>query len=165
MTEYDEKDVESRARVASITLPTRNPNPNTPPASASPKPSNKCRATLWEKPNWRRLKQTGRLPILNLLINSVDCDITSSCQVLYDKKPAGHTHAPTPAHKSEENGRPIPQPQTYQPAQSTRDEYLHRFKKNAALVASGVARNVNRVGNYVKQSADDILYPYRRRPK
>ncbi|TQD76148.1 hypothetical protein C1H46_038317 [Malus baccata] len=86
-------------------------------------------------------------------------------EVLYDKKPAVHTHAPAPAHNSEENSRPIPQPRTYKPAHSAGDEYLRRFKRNAVLVASGVARNVNRVGNYVKQSVDDILYPYRRRPK
>ncbi|PQP99306.1 uncharacterized protein Pyn_18481 [Prunus yedoensis var. nudiflora] len=117
---------ESHARVASITLPHRNPNPNIPPVLASPKPSNK---------------------------------------VLYDKKPAGHAQADAPAHKIEENVRPIPQPRSYRPPHSTGDEYLNRFKRNAILVASGVAKNVNRVGNYIKQSVDDILYPYRRRPK
>jgi hypothetical protein len=40
-----------------------------------------------------------------------------------------------------------------------------RYTRNANLVASGVARNMRRVGNYVKDSVDDILYPYRRRPK
>ncbi|XP_020409435.1 uncharacterized protein LOC18767722 isoform X2 [Prunus persica] len=86
-------------------------------------------------------------------------------EVLYDKKPAGHAQADAPAHKIEENVRPIPQPQSYRPPHSTGDEYLNRFKRNAILVASGVAKNVNRVGSYIKQSVDDILYPYRRRPK
>ncbi|CAL9021808.1 unnamed protein product [Prunus brigantina] len=86
-------------------------------------------------------------------------------EVLYDKKPAGHAQADAPAHKIEENVRPIPQPRSYRPPHSTGDEYLNRFKRNAILVASGVAKNVNRVGNYIKQSVDDILYPYRRRPK
>ncbi|VVA33188.1 PREDICTED: LOC105628591 isoform [Prunus dulcis] len=85
-------------------------------------------------------------------------------EVLYDKKPAGHAQA-APAHKIEENVRPIPQPRSYRPPHSTGDEYLNRFKRNAILVASGVAKNVNRVGSYIKQSVDDILYPYRRRPK
>ena len=40
-----------------------------------------------------------------------------------------------------------------------------RFTRNAGLVASGVARNMRKVGNYIKESVDDILYPYRRRPK
>lgn len=40
-----------------------------------------------------------------------------------------------------------------------------RFKRNAALVASGVAKNVNRVCIHIKETMDDILYPYRRRPK
>ncbi|OAY83993.1 hypothetical protein ACMD2_17845 [Ananas comosus] len=39
------------------------------------------------------------------------------------------------------------------------------FSRNAGLVASGVARNLNKVGNYIKENIDDILYPYRRRPK
>lgn len=40
-----------------------------------------------------------------------------------------------------------------------------RFWRNAGLVASGVAANLNKVGNYVKETVDDILYPYRKRPK
>ncbi|KAG0459035.1 hypothetical protein HPP92_022163 [Vanilla planifolia] len=40
-----------------------------------------------------------------------------------------------------------------------------KFSRNAGLVASAVARNLNRVGNYIKETFDDILYPYRRRPK
>ncbi|URD94472.1 hypothetical protein MUK42_12001 [Musa troglodytarum] len=39
------------------------------------------------------------------------------------------------------------------------------FRKNAGVVASGVARNLNKVGNYIKENIDDILYPYRKPPK
>ncbi|KAK7820221.1 hypothetical protein CFP56_039157 [Quercus suber] len=39
------------------------------------------------------------------------------------------------------------------------------FTRNANLVASGVARNVRRVGNSIKETLDDVLYPYRKRPK
>lgn len=43
---------------------------------------------------------------------------------------------------------------------------LHcRFTRNANLVASGVAKNMRRVGNYVKEGVEDIMYPYRKRPK
>ncbi|KAM6554750.1 hypothetical protein CsatB_015512 [Cannabis sativa] len=97
-------------------------------------------------------------------------------EVLLDKRPEGQTaqthapaHASTHAHKSEENDHPhphpIPQPRTYKPMHTAGDEYLNRFKRNAILVASGVARNVNRVCSHIKESLDDILYPYRRRPK
>ncbi|XP_050363722.1 uncharacterized protein LOC126782508 [Argentina anserina] len=78
-------------------------------------------------------------------------------EVLYDKRPAGQAHPPTPAHNSEDNVRPIPQPRSYRP-HSIGDEYLTRFKRNAGLVASGVARNLNRVGNHIKQSVDNILF-------
>ncbi|KAK9942743.1 hypothetical protein M0R45_008392 [Rubus argutus] len=78
-------------------------------------------------------------------------------EVLYDKRPPGQVHSPSPAHKSEDGVRPIPQPRSYKP-HSTGDEYLTRFKRNAGLVASGVARNLNRVGNHIKQSVDNILF-------
>ncbi|KAF3435784.1 hypothetical protein FNV43_RR22876 [Rhamnella rubrinervis] len=84
-------------------------------------------------------------------------------EVLLDKRPANHDA--THSNKSEEKVGAIPPPRTYKPPHSTGDEYLNRFKRNAGLVASGVARNLNRVCIYVKESFDDILYPYRRRPK
>lgn len=40
-----------------------------------------------------------------------------------------------------------------------------RFTRNANLVASGVARNIRRVGNSIKETVDDIVYPYRKPPK
>lgn len=43
--------------------------------------------------------------------------------------------------------------------------FNNRFTRNANIVASGVAKNVRKVGNQIKESVDDILYPYRRRPK
>lgn len=90
-----------------------------------------------------------------------------------------------------EGGREIHQPRTEKPAHASGDDFLSRqayfcnslsiyvstsmsksnifqncrYTRNASLVASGVARNMRRVGNYIKESLDDILYPYRRRPK
>ncbi|KAI4297679.1 hypothetical protein L6164_037560 [Bauhinia variegata] len=69
------------------------------------------------------------------------------------------------APKIEEGERAIPQTRTHKPPHPTGEEYLNRFTRNASLVASGVVKNLNKVGNYVKESLDDILYPYRRRPK
>ncbi|RRT53483.1 hypothetical protein B296_00044979 [Ensete ventricosum] len=40
-----------------------------------------------------------------------------------------------------------------------------RFGRNAGVVASGVAKNLNKVGNYIKDNIDDIFYPYRKPPK
>ncbi|XP_065852845.1 uncharacterized protein [Euphorbia lathyris] len=50
-------------------------------------------------------------------------------------------------------------------AQSAGDDFLSRYTRNASLVASGVVRNMLKVGSYVKDSLNDILYPNRRRPK
>ncbi|CAL5326444.1 unnamed protein product [Camellia sinensis] len=39
------------------------------------------------------------------------------------------------------------------------------FSRNASVVATGVAKNLRRVSNHMKRRLDDILYPYRSRPK
>ncbi|KAL6656378.1 hypothetical protein ACP70R_007204 [Stipagrostis hirtigluma subsp. patula] len=39
------------------------------------------------------------------------------------------------------------------------------FKRSAGLVASGVAKNLNKTANYIKENVEDILYPDRRSPK
>ncbi|XP_047968662.1 uncharacterized protein LOC125212509 [Salvia hispanica] len=63
------------------------------------------------------------------------------------------------------NKSPVPQHRLPQPANVSRDEFLSRFTRNANLIANGVAKNIRRVGNQIKQSIDDIMYPYRKRPK
>lgn len=40
-----------------------------------------------------------------------------------------------------------------------------RFKRSAGLVASGVAKNLNKTASYIKENIQDILYPDRRPPK
>ncbi|KAK9942752.1 hypothetical protein M0R45_008401 [Rubus argutus] len=89
--------------------------------------------------------------------NRAELPFCVGLEVLYDKRPPGQVHSPSPAHKSEDGVQPIPQPRSYKP-HSTGDEYLTRFKRNAGLVRSGVARNLNRVGNHIKQSVDNILF-------
>ncbi|KAK4258564.1 hypothetical protein QN277_005002 [Acacia crassicarpa] len=98
-------------------------------------------------------------------------------EVVLDKVPssAAAGHVPPAAQKNDEseNAQSLPEPQPqpqlqprrYKPPSPTKEEYFNRFLRNADLVASGVARNLYRVGNYVKDTVDDILYPYRRRPK
>lgn len=85
-------------------------------------------------------------------------------EVLVDKKVTAADSVPAHAHNRQDNRR-SPQPQTHKPAVSVGDEFLKRFTRNAGLVAAGVAKNVRKVGNQVKASVDDILYPYRRPPK
>ncbi|XP_047967387.1 uncharacterized protein LOC125211572 [Salvia hispanica] len=63
------------------------------------------------------------------------------------------------------NRLPVPQHRSPQPANSSRDEFLSRFTRNANLIANGVAKNIRRVGNQIKRSLDDIMYPYGKRPK
>nr|TKS00235.1 uncharacterized protein D5086_0000184480 [Populus alba] len=96
-------------------------------------------------------------------------------ELLVDRRVASEDSASAPAHihHKEDGGelpqlqprRELPQPRAQKPVISAADDFLSRYTRNANLVASGVARNMRRVGNYVKDSVDDILYPYRRRPK
>ncbi|KAK0581852.1 hypothetical protein LWI29_018749 [Acer saccharum] len=98
-------------------------------------------------------------------------------EVLLDRRPSTSDHVPAHVHHKEDS-RALPQPQTaYKPAPAPAparipapapppfpgDEYLSRFKRNAGLVAAGVAKNVNKVGVYIKETLEDIVYPYRRK--
>ncbi|XP_074302020.1 uncharacterized protein LOC141633453 [Silene latifolia] len=81
-------------------------------------------------------------------------------ELLVDKRPADHS---APTHVSAQEGdRATPQARPQKTPQFTTEEFLTRFTRNAVLVASGVARNMCKVGHYVKESVDDILY---KRPK
>ncbi|XP_062010802.1 uncharacterized protein LOC133727202 [Rosa rugosa] len=74
--------------------------------------------------------------------------------------------APTAAHAlNKDDARVVRQPQRPKPIQSAGSDFLTRFSRNADLVASGVWKNMGKVGNYMKESVSDILYPYRGRPK
>lgn len=75
------------------------------------------------------------------------------------------TPTPTHIHNREEEGRELPQPRRHRPAHSVGDDFLSRFTRNANLVALGVARNMRRVGNSIKETFEDIVYPYRKPPK
>ncbi|XP_031477821.1 uncharacterized protein LOC116248922 [Nymphaea colorata] len=87
-------------------------------------------------------------------------------ELLVDKRATNTEHLPSHVNNNTKEDAPVfSQPRTYKPPHSIGDEFLNRFTRNASLVASGVARNLYRVGNYIKDNVDDILYPYRRRPK
>ncbi|KAJ0703523.1 hypothetical protein HanPI659440_Chr14g0552041 [Helianthus annuus] len=81
-------------------------------------------------------------------------------EVLVDRKVTNANSAPTHVHNKDNHA--IPQPRVNRPPQSASDDFFSRFTRNANLVASGVAKNVRKVGNQIKESVDDILY---RRPK
>lgn len=86
-------------------------------------------------------------------------------EVLVDKK-VNTVVDPVPAGvQNKEDAHGVPPPQMHKPAHSAGDEFLYRFSRNASVVAMGVAKNLRRVGNQIKDRLDDILYPYRRRPK
>ncbi|KAL6519371.1 hypothetical protein OROGR_018691 [Orobanche gracilis] len=61
-----------------------------------------------------------------------------------------------------EDGNGSPQ---HKPANSTGEKYLSRFTRNADVVAKGVAKNMRRVGNQIKDGLEDVLFPYTKRPK
>uniref|UniRef100_A0A5B6ZZK5 DUF8204 domain-containing protein n=1 Tax=Davidia involucrata TaxID=16924 RepID=A0A5B6ZZK5_DAVIN len=85
-------------------------------------------------------------------------------EVLVDKRVGTADSIPAHVH-NREDGHGFPQPRTHKPAHSIGDEFLSRFSRNASLVAMGVAKNMCKVGNHIKATLDDILYPYRKRPK
>ncbi|BFG39225.1 hypothetical protein CerSpe_254990 [Prunus speciosa] len=75
--------------------------------------------------------------------------------------------APVSTHvHHKEDVREVPQTQRHQPpTQSAGTVFLNKFSRNADLVASGVTKNVYKVGNYIKGSLSDFLFPYRGRSK
>ncbi|CAD6338308.1 unnamed protein product [Miscanthus lutarioriparius] len=60
-----------------------------------------------------------------------------------------------------------PKPRHYKPGQPGHagDDFLTKFQRNAGLVANGVAKNLNKVGTYIKDTVGDMMQPYRKRPK
>ncbi|CAL5040877.1 unnamed protein product [Urochloa decumbens] len=65
-----------------------------------------------------------------------------------------------PSHNKKE----APQPHRYKPGHAG-DGFLTKFQRNAGLVANGVAKNLNKVGTYIKDTVGDMMYPDRKRPK
>ncbi|XP_004515443.1 uncharacterized protein [Cicer arietinum] len=102
-------------------------------------------------------KQVSKFPIC-----------VAGLEMLINEKPPESPvdHDPAPAYKSEENEHTsTPQPQSSKPQHFKGENFFNRFIRNASIVASGVAKNLNRVGNYVKDTVDDTLNPERKRPK
>ncbi|KAG8383405.1 hypothetical protein BUALT_Bualt04G0009300 [Buddleja alternifolia] len=89
-------------------------------------------------------------------------------EVLVDRRvnaaDSASASAPSQIH-IKEDGNGLPQHRSPKPTNSNGEEFLSRFTRNANLVANGVAKNIRKVGNQIKQSLGDILYPYRRPPK
>ncbi|PNT65009.1 hypothetical protein BRADI_4g35990v3 [Brachypodium distachyon] len=50
-------------------------------------------------------------------------------------------------------------------ARNPKEECWCRFRRSAGLVASGVAKNLNKTAVYIKQNIEDIFSPDRRPPK
>ncbi|KAI4327691.1 hypothetical protein L6164_020121 [Bauhinia variegata] len=90
--------------------------------------------------------------------------VCSGLQVLVGKQVSSNKPAPAQAQNEEDN-RQLPLPQRPKPTPSVGDDFMSRFTKNAGLVASGVARDLLRMGSYIKSRVDDIIHPDRRRPK
>ncbi|XP_071707279.1 uncharacterized protein [Rutidosis leptorrhynchoides] len=86
-------------------------------------------------------------------------------EVLVDRKVSSTNSAPTHTYNKDKHAAPQPRVTRPAPAHSASDDFFTRFTRNANVVASGVAKNARKVGNQIKESVDDILYPYRRRPK
>ncbi|XP_010557943.1 PREDICTED: uncharacterized protein LOC104826761 isoform X2 [Tarenaya hassleriana] len=80
--------------------------------------------------------------------------------------PGNTSSAPSHLHNRDE-ARELPPRQTHRPkpAAATEDGFLTRFTRNANVVASGVVKNMKRVGRYVKETVDDALTSDRKRHK
>ncbi|CAL5366287.1 unnamed protein product [Camellia sinensis] len=123
----------------------------------------------------------GKVSSTDVKETQTELPVCVGLEVLVDRRV--NTADPVPAHVHTKEGvvgflanalwvltllrdtRGFPQPRTHKPAHSVGDEFLGRFSRNATVVAMGVAKNLRRVGNQMKERLDDILYPYRRRPK
>ncbi|KAL6518478.1 hypothetical protein OROGR_018980 [Orobanche gracilis] len=83
-------------------------------------------------------------------------------EVLVDQRVKTADSASLPAHVHNKDVNGLPQRKSPKSTTATGEEFLSRFTRNANLVANGVAKNIRKVGNQIKQSLDDIMY---RRPK
>ncbi|CAL5371276.1 unnamed protein product [Camellia sinensis] len=106
----------------------------------------------------------GKDPTADVQETQAELPVCVGLEVLYDKKVNAADSVPAHVH-SREDARGFPQPRIQKPAYSVGDEFLSRFSRNASVVATGVAKNLHRVSNHMKRRLDDILYPYRSRPK
>ncbi|KAJ0550133.1 hypothetical protein HanHA300_Chr07g0241941 [Helianthus annuus] len=133
-------------------------------------------AIMLENPRWKLQKRVGALLISDTVVLLFRLSRYEKSQwrcrrntkgvaqsVLVDRRVSNANPAPT--HAGITNNHATPQPRVNRPAQSASDDFFSRFTRNANIVASGVAKNVRKVGNQIKESVDDIMYPYRRRPK
>ncbi|KAB5556821.1 hypothetical protein DKX38_007730 [Salix brachista] len=87
-------------------------------------------------------------------VEKTELPVCVGLELLVDRRVASEDSASAPAH--------IHHKEVIQMYEA--DGSILLYTRNANLVASGVARNMRRVGNYIKESVDDVLYPYRRRP-
>ncbi|XAR57955.1 hypothetical protein NMG60_11026275 [Bertholletia excelsa] len=91
--------------------------------------------------------------------------ICAGLEVLVDKRVTTADSATAHVH-NKEDAQKIPQHQAQKPAHPIGGEdFLNRFYRNATVVAMGVAKNLLKVANNIKERVDDILYPNQRRPK
>ncbi|KAF8700970.1 hypothetical protein HU200_033860 [Digitaria exilis] len=92
---------------------------------------------------------------------------------LVERKPSTAEQAPARVSKDAAATTRSPQEGQQRPAHLARQEFMERkatfhislFVRSAGLVASGVAKNLNKTANYVKENIQDIVYPDRRPPK
>ncbi|KAF8406500.1 hypothetical protein HHK36_008589 [Tetracentron sinense] len=115
----------------------------------------------------------GKDPSTDLQEKQAELPLCIGIELLVDKSVSTADHVPTHVHNKEDNsvllerfgcseGRALILHPSGQ--EEHRLDILQMFTRNASLVGSGVARNMYRVGNYMKDNLDDILYPYRKRP-
>jgi len=100
-------------------------------------------------------------------------------EILADRRATSSNTSPVPARVQNRNGARTGDPfgvdprdhlnqnrkPSPAPAPAPEIGFVTRFNRNANLVASGVMKNLKRVGNYVKETMEESMDPYRKRPK
>uniref|UniRef100_A0A804QD48 DUF8204 domain-containing protein n=1 Tax=Zea mays TaxID=4577 RepID=A0A804QD48_MAIZE len=166
----------SHARAASTTRQCSSPAVTTQSALGSPAPSPKEEATA-QGHDLRRFRygcagysmfvdnrdgQGGESEGKTLLPYCRGLELLVDSR-LVERKPSATEQAPAHVAKDAATIRSHQQGQQ-RPQNLSRQEFLDRFKRSAGLVASGVAKNLNKTANYIKENIQD-MYTDRRPPK
>lgn len=103
----------------------------------------------------------------NLKDRQAELPLCAGLELLVDKRVSTVDNVPNhlPAAVHNKEGDRVPPPRTQIPAHIRGSNFMNRFVRNSGLVAAGVAKNLSKVGNALKQSLTDNLDPYGRRSK
>ncbi|CAL5371304.1 unnamed protein product [Camellia sinensis] len=107
----------------------------------------------------------GKDPTADVQETQAELPVCVGLEVLYDKKVNAADSVPAHVHSREALVLHCISKALDIAGYNFRRLTRCSFSRNASVVATGVAKNLRRVSNHMKRRLDDILYPYRSRPK